>query len=91
MSMADPPCTHSAGTLTAAVASRRTLIDAQFELVAHQAEVGAALPREFVVRALLDDAAAVEHDDLVGVAHRAQPMRDHQHRSAAAELDQDSP
>ena len=31
--------------------------------------------------AALHDAAGVEHDDLVGVAHRGQPVRDDQHRA----------
>ena len=35
---------------------------------------------QFVVRALLGDAAVVEHDDAVGGADRRQPMRDGDHR-----------
>lgn len=66
--------------------SRETLVDAQFELVAHQVEVGTTLTGEFVMRALLNDAAVVQHDDLIGIAHGAQPMCDHQDRSAMAEF-----
>jgi hypothetical protein len=38
------------------------------------------------VGAALDDASAVEHDDLVGVAHRAEPVCDYHDRAAAVEI-----
>jgi hypothetical protein len=44
------------------------------------------------VRALLDDAAVLEHDDQVGVADRREPVRDHERgpageQAAGAPLD----
>ncbi len=41
-----------------------------------EAGVAAAGRHELVVRAALDDAAVVDHEDLVGVAHRAQAVGD---------------
>ena len=40
------------------------------------------------MRALLDDAPLVEHDDEVGVAHGAQPVRDDERRAAFGSLRQ---
>ena len=42
--------------------------------------VAAAAREQLVVRAELDDAAAVEHDDLVGVADGREPVRDRDRR-----------
>ena len=44
--------------------------------------VPAAAGDQLVVRAVLDDPAAVEHRDLVGVAHGGQPVRDGDRRPA---------
>ena len=52
--------------------------------LAVEAGVAAAGEHELVVAAALDDAALLDHQDLVGVAHRAQTVRD-DHRRAAAE------
>ena len=38
--------------------------------------VAAVERHELLVRAVLHDAAFVEHDDLVGIAHRREPVRD---------------
>ena len=38
------------------------------------------------MRALLDEAAALEHEDAVGVADRAQPVRDHERGAADEQL-----
>ena len=38
------------------------------------------------MRAALDDRAAVEHEDLVGVANRREPVRDRDRRASAGEL-----
>jgi hypothetical protein len=38
--------------------------------------VGALCGQQLVVRALLDDPAAVHHEDQVGVADRGEPVRD---------------
>ena len=46
-----------------------------------------ALPREqLLVRALLDDAAVVHHEDGVGVADGGQPVRDHEARAVLHQL-----
>ncbi len=42
------------------------------------------------MRAALDHAAGFENDDLVGVDHRTQPVRDHQRRRVLHMLDQPS-
>ena len=52
------------------------------ELGAVQSGVEAAFGDELVMAADLDDAALVEHADQVGLLHRRQPVRDHQHRAA---------
>ena len=44
--------------------------------------VHAALGDQLVVGAHLDDAALVHDDDLVGLADRAQPVRDDERRAA---------
>merc|ERR1719506_1532865 len=46
-----------------------------------QREVGALLLHQLLVRALLDGVALVQHDDLVRVADRRQPVRDHHRRA----------
>src|SRR4029079_7254504 len=60
----------------------------ELELVADEPEIGAALGDEFARCATLDDAAAIEHDDLVGFAHGAEPMGDHDHRAAVYKFPQ---
>jgi hypothetical protein len=49
------------------------------ELERVQPRVRAALCEQLVVPPVLDDAAAVEHQDAVGMLHRGQPVRDHEH------------
>lgn len=46
----------------------------------HQPGVEAALGQQLLVRALLHHAAAVQHHDEVRPLHRAQPVRDDEHR-----------
>ena len=48
--------------------------------------VAAAEVDELFVRAPFDDAAAIEHEDLVGVADRREAMRDRDRRAPAREL-----
>ena len=55
----------------------------QLELVADEPEVGAVLRDKLAMGAYLDDATAIEHDNLVGVAHRAEPMSDNDDRRTA--------
>src|SRR5664279_1539778 len=47
-------------------------------------EVNATLGEQVFVRATLHDATALEHDDFVGVADRAQPVSDDQAAATAA-------
>src|SRR5262249_48690129 len=47
--------------------------------------VASAAEDQVVVPAVLDDAAVVEHDDLVGVAHGREPVGDRDRRSALGE------
>ena len=54
------------------------------ELDPVQPRIDAAAREQLGVRALLDDAAVVEHDDAVGVLDRRQPVRDDDRRAAAA-------
>ena len=53
---------------------------------AHEIGVETSFGHERIVRAALHDAPAVEHDDLVGIAHGLQAMRDHDDRLAARQL-----
>ena len=48
----------------------------------------AAERHELVVRAPLDDAARLEHDDLIRVAHGRDPVRRHKDRSSGADASQ---
>jgi hypothetical protein len=41
-----------------------------------QAVIEAAAREQFFMRALLDDAPVLQHDDAIGVAHRGEAMRD---------------
>src|SRR5947209_1480882 len=52
-------------------------------LTVPQAGIEAAAGEQFLVPATLGDDALVKHEDLVGVDHRRQPMRDHQRRAPA--------
>ena len=67
-----------------AVRIERTGSERQFQRLAlEQAAIDAAgLPGEHRVRALLDDLAAIEHQDAIEAAHRRQPMRDHDRGAA---------
>ena len=56
------------------------------QLLREQVVVEPAPLHQLVVRALLDEAAALEDDDQVGVADRAQPVRDHERRAALEQL-----
>ena len=56
------------------------------ELVADEPEVDAAARDEAAVGADFDDAALVHDHDLIGVAHRAQAVRDDEDRTAGREL-----
>src|SRR5687767_9405867 len=49
------------------------------ELQVAQPAVEASSTKQLFVAAALHDAAGVEHHDLVGIAHRRQPMSDDQH------------
>ncbi len=53
-----------------------------FVLDAMQLGIDAAEGHQFVVGAFLDHHAVLQHDDLVGVAQRAQAVRDHDHGAA---------
>ncbi len=54
-----------------------------------EATVATALPgHQGVVAAALDDAARLQEDDLVGLAHRREPMGDHHHQPGAGRLAQ---
>ena len=50
--------------------------------VAVQAPVGALAAEQLLVRALLDDAAVVEHDDVAGAADGGEAVGDHDRRAA---------
>ena len=54
-------------------------------MVTDQFIIGAATGGQLLVRTLLDNAAPVEHHDLIGVAHRAQAMRHDHHRPPPVE------
>ena len=58
----------------------------QLKLVAHQRVVGAAARHKLVVGARLRNAPPVEHDDVVGVAHRREAVGDNHHRPPPEEL-----
>ena len=58
----------------------------EIELIPHEFEIRALPAHQIGVRALLDDPAAVHDDDLVGVAHRAQAMRDDDDGAALHEV-----
>ena len=51
-----------------------------------EARVQPVVRQEFFVTAEFGDAAVIEHDDLVGVAHGAEPMRDHQQGAVVGEF-----
>src|SRR4051812_36897536 len=53
--------------------------------VDHATEAGIGPIDELGIGALLDDAAAMEHADEVGVANRRQPVRDDQDRHLSLE------
>src|SRR6266567_9466589 len=57
-------------------------------LVLPQPGVGSVEAEQFLVRTLLGDLAAVEHDELVHARDRAQPMRDHERGPAFHESPQ---
>jgi hypothetical protein len=52
------------------------------ELQARDVEIGSRLAHELLVRAALHDPAALHHDDEVGAAQRAEPVRDDERRAA---------
>ena len=54
------------------------------QLVLDEPAVGPAPRHQLVVAALLDDARALDHDDAVGVADRAQAVRDDDRRARPA-------
>jgi hypothetical protein len=53
-----------------------------------QARVQAALGDQLLVAALLDQATALQNQDAIGRAHRAEAVGDHQRGAAAQELGQ---
>src|SRR4051812_15597898 len=53
-----------------------------------QAPVVAAGRQQLLVRALLDDPAVLEHDDLAGALDRGQPVRDHDRGAAGQQAPQ---
>ena len=57
---------------------RRAVVQEAAGLVLPQPGVGSAETQQLLVRAVLGDLAAVEHDQLVHARDRAQPMRDHE-------------
>ena len=62
----------------------RLLVEAL--LLLYQLRIDAAVRKQLVVLADLDHAALAQYDDLVGVAHRTEPMCNHEHRAALHEL-----
>src|SRR3954468_15308159 len=58
------------------------------ELRPLERSVRAVQRRELGGRPALDDAAVLQHDDLVGVFDRRQAMRDHERRAVAHEFQQ---
>src|SRR5262249_57532044 len=54
----------------------------ELRVTRRQRRVAAARQHEVVVPALLDDSAVVENDDLVGVAHGREPVRNRNRRPA---------
>src|SRR5690606_23704056 len=46
----------------------------------NESVIHALLTHQLVMVALLDDFAVIEHDDIVGMADRRQPMRDNERR-----------
>ena len=55
-------------------------------LQAVQRRIAAAGLDQLVVRAVLDQAAAIERDDAVGAAHGGEPVGDDEHRAALGDL-----
>jgi hypothetical protein len=51
-----------------------------------QVSVGTLRAHQFVVRPVLDDAAALDGDDSIGAAHGRQAVSDHEHGAALAYL-----
>jgi hypothetical protein len=47
-----------------------------------QTRVQTVLCEQLIVRAALDDAALIEHEDDIGIPDRRHPMRDHERRFA---------
>ena len=73
---------RSASGSVKASLSRHVVVQEAARLVSPQPGVGWLVETEqLLVRALLDDPAAVEHDQLVHARDRAQPMRDQRARS----------
>src|SRR5690606_11225030 len=71
-----PWASNSAGRLPSSAASGRSALD--------EPGVGSIrIHLELVVRAALHDLAPLHHDDLVGVADRAEPVGDDKARAAA--------
>ena len=57
---------------------RQHAFTALLRLPAHQLPVGAVASHQFDMRAGLDYAPAVEHEDAVGVDHAGQPVREYE-------------
>lgn len=55
-------------------------------LAVPHAGIDAAERQQFLMIAALDDHALIEHDDLVGIHHRRQTMRDHQRGTVLRDL-----
>src|SRR5690606_34877669 len=64
-------------------------LDALLPLV--EPAVEAILPEQLLVRAALDDPAAVQDQDLVRALDRGQPVRDHERRAPAAQRPESVP
>src|SRR6476469_1066653 len=55
-------------------------------LHAEERGIAPAGAHQLIVRAVLDDPAALDRDDAVGHAHGREPVRDDQHRAAGGDL-----
>src|SRR5919197_1290275 len=58
---------------------------AKIRVAGNEPRVVSSEPEELVVRALFDDLAAVEHENLIGVADRRQPVSDRNRRPVLGE------
>src|SRR6187551_2796359 len=58
---------------------------AELSVARDESRVLAAESKELVMRPALHDAAVIEHEDLVGVANRREPVRDRNRRAVLGE------